>query len=815
MIRTRIFCAAAALLPALHAKADVFDDVPEASAYNLVLELDIPAIQGAYNTNPVPYSVNNSGSVSPGSFERVAYYLELGGSTDSTRPNGFVYVSFDRPAVFLDGASLGVPSNGSNGSRIVTNTGVSNMNVVSNISGIVTGANFSGGKLEFWPSHYDAGVNEEYDYDDTAFTNIDGWGSMQIHNTASAQTLIGYSDWGGLAPGEPSEIGAGNNPGLGDPDWTFSNSGTTYTVRRLQVLVKSATNLVPITNPSFETDSIQGEEAPVYEARATAPQGWAYSGPAEQGLIAPDAGEPNPIYQDLTPGYTGSKVHYSFTVDAPGVPTLTQTLETTLKANTSYRLSVQIGNRSNGDVWGGYHIALETESGAIVGEWEGANRNFTVPGTFGTTARRFTTGANPPGLGEVLRVVIKQPAAVADRYLDVDDVALTADPVADRPVGTPIDVFIVSGQSNSHGWQSNAAALSSNNRHYADTPPTDAFLAYKENGLGDPLYNTGSLAQISTQGPGFAGIFDGFGPELSLGKDLASRLPRKLAVVKFSVGAAGLDNHFKKSVNFLYPLLVQQVTSALDQMRAQGFAPELKGFFWLQGETDAGGTGFDQDDSLNYGVNITEFVRDLRVDFIAPSLKFYLTEINPNMPLLLAYPVGVQQVNDGMRNLASSDSNVEFITTSDITEGFADQVHYTADQTIDIGQRWAKAYTPLEDWRQKWFGLDANNTGDAANNADPYHTGIPNLLVFAFFGPDQDPATAMINQLPQATNNTNFFTYQFTVPAGVSDVTYGAAWSGTLQADSWQLVTDTGSETEHIFSVPMDSSKKFLRLTVD
>jgi hypothetical protein len=86
----------------------------------------------------------------------------------------------------------------------------------------------------------------------------------------------------------------------------------------------------------------------------------------------------------------------------------------------------------------------------------------------------------------------------------------------------------------------------------------------------------------------------------------------------------------------------------------------------------------------------------------------------------------------------------------------------------------------------------------------PPPTGIPNLLVFAFFGPDQDPATAMINQLPQATNNAGFFTCQFTEPAGVSGVSYGAEWSITLENEDWLLVTDT----EHIFSVPMDSSKK-------
>ena len=62
---------------------------------------------------------------------------------------------------------------------------------------------------------------------------------MQIHNYGAGQTLFGYSDWGGNSPGAPSEIGIGNNPGPGFPDWTFSDSGLTYTVRNLQILVNA------------------------------------------------------------------------------------------------------------------------------------------------------------------------------------------------------------------------------------------------------------------------------------------------------------------------------------------------------------------------------------------------------------------------------------------------------------------------------------------------------------------------------------------------------------------------------------------------
>ncbi len=122
----------------------------------------------------------------------------------------------------------------------------------------------------------------------------------------------------------------------------------------------------------------------------------------------------------------------------------------------------------------------------------------------------------------------------------------------------------------------------------------------------------------------------------------------------------------------------------------------------------------------------------------------------------------------------------------------------------------------IDTWRSAWYGPGATNTGNAANTADPYRTGVPNILVYAFIGSNQNPATAQISQLPQATASTGFLTYQFTEPAGVSGLTYGAEWSATLGATgSWQPVTDTGTAPgEHRFRVPMDTAAKFLRLTV-
>jgi probable HAF family extracellular repeat protein len=122
-----------------------------------------------------------------------------------------------------------------------------------------------------------------------------------------------------------------------------------------------------------------------------------------------------------------------------------------------------------------------------------------------------------------------------------------------------------------------------------------------------------------------------------------------------------------------------------------------------------------------------------------------------------------------------------------------------------------------QSWQQAWFGSPTNS--DAAWNADPYHTGVPNVAVFAFIGPYQDPSTASVTQLPQVQLSGGNLFYSFTEPFGVSGITYGAQWSETLQPNDWHAVADTGDTSTtppgHLFSVPVAASTQlFMRLTV-
>jgi hypothetical protein len=139
-----------------------------------------------------------------------------------------------------------------------------------------------------------------------------------------------------------------------------------------------------------------------------------------------------------------------------------------------------------------------------------------------------------------------------------------------------------------------------------------------------------------------------------------------------------------------------------------------------------------------------------------------------------------------------------------------------ATNSTGIGYSTVDSFTTpatFQSWLASWYGSASNSS--AAYNADPYNTGVANIAVFAFLGPYQDPQTASVAQLPQAQMSGGNFFYDFFEPAGVIGITYGAQSSLDLGAGSWQSVPDTGSGTEHIFSVPVGAnSQAFMRLTV-
>jgi hypothetical protein len=245
------------------ALADVFSNVPagELSGYSLVYDLNIPNA-ATWNGTSVPYSVDNHASINT-SWDRVAYYLELGNGVTTT----WAYASMDPFGAGI--GKIGVPNTPATNYATIFQRNVTNLNVyASSGSGIVTGTSLSTGNIEFFSANYNevnlAAVPNAsgtiYDHGDRPAGPIQGYGSLQIHNhttgtTPASQTIVAYNHWG-TGGATASDIGIGNNPnGAQGADWTFAQNAASFSVKRLQVLVRPS---VSFTDPTTLTSLAAG-----------------------------------------------------------------------------------------------------------------------------------------------------------------------------------------------------------------------------------------------------------------------------------------------------------------------------------------------------------------------------------------------------------------------------------------------------------------------------------------------------------------------------------------------------------------------------
>ena len=281
---SRLSVAALALLMAgreVQAASGLLTNVPEAAGYTMVYEFPIPVSSGGWFANPVPYSYTNTASIKDGSFDRVAYYMELVKATGQTQ---WVYVSMT--AFTTNAARLGVPRNYVLRHNAYDTANPSNATIRSNVSGITNADGVNTVNLEFWPSNYggqnDYGVPganvSTYDFGDGGASASAGHASMQIHNYGAGQTLFAYNAWGNAGG---SNLGIGNcpTPVNGGVDWTFDTANiSTFSVRTLQILVRTlGINNLPATNVTASSGWMNAQLAVGNSCDV-----WAYWGAADQ-----------------------------------------------------------------------------------------------------------------------------------------------------------------------------------------------------------------------------------------------------------------------------------------------------------------------------------------------------------------------------------------------------------------------------------------------------------------------------------------------------------------------------------------------------
>ena len=243
--------------------------------------------------------------------------------------------------------------------------------------------------------------------------------------------------------------------------------------------------------------------------------------------------------------------------------------------------------------------------------------------------------------------------------------------------GQVVKVVILSGQSNALGCSLFSYLPTEPDFEHLSGTFEDVYLnfydAYSERKTDGFVPTTGHYGATE----------DHFGPELGMADVLSAEYPgERIFILKFTYSGAALATEFVPWRNRFYPQMIRFIDRSLDYLKSKNYRPELVGFCWMQGESDAMMAPND------YESNMDSLVRSLRCD-LDPDLRIFDAAIADN-PVFWVNP---DVVNKAKQNLSESlegycfiDTNAAGFTTDKEPEGNPDKAHYDAHSELELGR---------------------------------------------------------------------------------------------------------------------------------
>ena len=268
---------------------------------------------------------------------------------------------------------------------------------------------------------------------------------------------------------------------------------------------------------------------------------------------------------------------------------------------------------------------------------------------------------------------------------------------------TPVDVVVISGQSNAVGCtHSNCITRSMGSSKYQTYMRgfDDIKIAYdcwtKDEG---PMF----YSQNKSKNNDFVKVMLGqgnseatFGPEIGIAEALHETHANKLFLIKYACGASNLKDDWAKRDSPMYGRFVNYVKAQIENLKSKGYVPTIKAFCWMQGEGDS----YDQYHQVYYD-NLKEFVTNLRSDLKEQSgnkdFPFIDAGIN-NSPQWQYY----RKVNEAKQQFADESENNIYIDTIEAglhtnQEPFdtPDTAHYDTESEVQLGHLFAEQFEPF------------------------------------------------------------------------------------------------------------------------
>ena len=265
---------------------------------------------------------------------------------------------------------------------------------------------------------------------------------------------------------------------------------------------------------------------------------------------------------------------------------------------------------------------------------------------------------------------------------------------------TPVDVVIISGQSNGVGCtHSNCISRSIGHAKYQEYMAgyNGIQIAYdcwtKDEG---PLF----YSQNTSKNNNFVKVMLGqgnslatFGPEIGIAERMHEKYDGKLFLIKYACGASNLKDDWAKRNSPMYGRFISYIKLQMKNLEEKGYIPTIKAFCWMQGEGDSYPGYYNE-----YKDNLRGFVSNLREDLKDLSgnkdFPFIDAGIN-NSPMWQYY----KEVNQAKLEFSEESENNFYIDTiaagmhtNEEPFGEPDLAHYDSPSQVLLGNLFAEQF---------------------------------------------------------------------------------------------------------------------------
>ena len=274
-----------------------------------------------------------------------------------------------------------------------------------------------------------------------------------------------------------------------------------------------------------------------------------------------------------------------------------------------------------------------------------------------------------------------------------------------KPDPTPVDVVVISGQSNAVGCTyasciSRSIGHSKYQEYMAGYPGIQIAFDSWTKDEGPRFYS-----QNASKDDDFVKVMLGqgnslatFGPEIGIAEELHEKYDGKLFIIKYACGASNLKDDWAKRNSPMYNRFVEYVKKQMKNLESKNYIPTIKAMCWMQGEGDSY-DGYYQD----YYENTKGFVSNLREDFkeLSGNKDFPFIDAGISNAKVWQY---YKKVNEAKQQFAEESENNYYIDTigaglhtNEEPFGSPDECHYDSESQVLLGNLFARAFEPFLD----------------------------------------------------------------------------------------------------------------------